>query len=385
MPVAWYQVPMVILSDRGRPYRSLDFDRPAATHGETIRAAGGDYAFTEISATSALVKVRAPLVVLNGLRTAYPISVNNPALLWQTTRAKPSMIAGEIRYDSGKISPCTPWQWKDREVLNDVELADMKAKRDALILLADQKGYHRFTPVDRFEKAILLRMFGEAGYGLDRVSTGTFPTNTTILDSFAGADENPITTNWTTPAWGGGGNCRLLSNELTQGGNGGQGAYYDIVTSYGPDVEAYATLLFATISTSRLAGPMLRLGGVLGGLLDGYTIGPDRGGWNNWFIQRWDDSVPTNIAGPSGGTFASGDKAGGEIISTTLTGYRYTTSWASVITTTDSTYTAAGAVGLYVEHDAANINRFDDFVAGTVVVPGSLLPRRHPMAHMVVR
>jgi len=47
-------------------------------------------------------------------------------------------------------------------------------------------------------------------------------------------------------------------------------------------------------------------------------------------------------------TFNDGDGLGIEIIGTTITSYRFDTStWASVHSTTDSTYTAAGAIGIY--------------------------------------
>lgn len=80
---------------------------------------------------------------------------------------------------------------------------------------------------------------------------------------------------------------------------------------------------------------------------------------------RVDNGVLTQLGAQFDKVLANGDDLGGEIIGSTLKVYYNTgAGWIEGLSRTDSTYTAAGFVGLRVFSD---VNPMDDFGGGTVV------------------
>ena len=369
--LAWYRVPMLLV-----PFGTFLAREPAimGQFGAEIAADGGSYSGTEIDGEAVLVKVRASNALHNDLALAY--QAVDPATTWTPTRRKPTPISGDTITTEGPAVPCTPWEWKDREVLSDEALDGYKRKRDDLITEAARKGHVRFAPVDQFDKALLLQLCSDAGYGLDRISTGTFPT-TGLISAFGGT-EDPLSEGGTWGALGTayGGAMQAVAGGVRTTGAGDDSSYYNVST-YGPDAECYA--LIASMAGVEGAGVLCRVVSPGGsGTVDGY-LGFAVGG--NGLVYRIDNGAATSLSSAAW-SHATGDSIGHEVISTTLTTYKKVSgTWSSVTSTTDATYSAAGYVALWLQNNATN--RLDDFSGGTVVVAGGGIAPRSAYYHMM--
>lgn len=356
MATRWYRVPYVPDPRMtGVTAKTLAFNLAAEQFHNQLAAADGYWSETQLSPMDALVKVRGPQALLNAIELKYPLVVD-PASVWSPT------------YEpiAGKICPAKPWNVVDADVFDDIALDKAKAGVDAYITLAIKDGYVRL-PIDMNPslKRYILVKAAQQGYGLNRVSPGTFPTQTTILDNFNRANEDPLS-GWDSPA-AGFARLTLVSNQAATPAAGDSGAVFgNPANTYGPDCEAYAT--FSNLASGNYIGVILRGKDYASGSPDFYYCG-SRLTANGWFTYRVDNANYVQLGtDQSGAAPAVNDKFGGDIIGTTLSTYSYTSgAWNTRVTNTDSTYAAAGGIGLQTNKSGAFA---DDFVGGTVVAGG---------------
>lgn len=213
-----------------------------------------------------------------------------------------------------------------------------------------------------------------------------FPT-TGILDNFNRADENPLATSSSGPAWSSGdiwgffARLKLVSNQCTPiFASGVQNSQY--IGSYGPDSEAYVTFATAPAGSGD-NGVWLRMV-TPGGNQNGYFVSyvPSASGVKAY---RCDTGTLTQLGATFSQTVSNGDSLGADMVSTSLTSYYKSGagSWSTLGSRTDGTYSAAGAVGLDM-FDASAVA--DNFGGGTTVTggggpPNLLVPRAARIAY----
>lgn len=200
-----------------------------------------------------------------------------------------------------------------------------------------------------------------------------FPT-TGILDLFAGATEDPITTRWSGSLHAGENQLKRLSGQarhetvITAAG----ASWYDVQT-FGANCEAYCIVatrpndgnpcsVYARVinpGTGSLSGYRVRLQSVAGGANDIFRI------------LRIDNNVSTTLGADMTQEFASGDSIGIECIGNQISAWYKPAagSWTLLGTRTDATYSAAGFLGLEVGSATDDVV-FDDFGGGTVIAGG---------------
>jgi len=369
MSVAHYIIPFEVGTFwDGSPVYQL----PLRAANTTIKGSAGEWDWVELGNGTALVRVRASNTLLNGLKRDFGLTVVTD----------PTTLISQFRNKT----------WADLQinVPDDTYLSQLNTLADSLALQADQQGYVRLSRGNWLEETKILNLMAARGYGLDRVSTGTFPT-TGLLDDFTRANEGPPpSSSWdyfTLDGWPGG--LVVSSNACVAASAGYRSSYWK--TSYGPASEAYVTL--STLGASSdivwltLRGASLGSGGGGGSsgtlYLAQLTFGAspkldmyrrDSGSWNAMGTQ---DTV----------AISTGDKFGFEGISGTFQAYRYTGgSWATYgASRSDSTYSNAGPIAVGMLNTTCVI---DDFSGGTVSGGGgasSLIVSRHPMAPLLVR
>ena len=210
-----------------------------------------------------------------------------------------------------------------------------------------------------------------------------FP-STGILDSFTRANEGPPpSASWSGPITTGESQTKVVSNGIVPENT-------NIITSYtnywnpgtfGPDSEAYSK-----ITTVGNEGDIHKLFCRVvdgGGSADGYELNViNRAATTTvrFTVWRVDNGVRTQLGAhiDDASIMAAGDQFGFEAVSNTLTAYRNSGSWASKGTRTDSTYSAAGNIGVGFTSTGLGANGMvaDDFGGGTVVAgaAGVMLP-----------
>lgn len=183
-----------------------------------------------------------------------------------------------------------------------------------------------------------------------------FPVSS-VIDNFTRADETPIATNWTTPMFtGDSAGPDLISNQadFTPGT-----AYWD-VTSFGPDMEAYFTIINKPPSGS--ISVRVRCQGV-GTATKTYYEVRWWGDSDEWYLYKMVANTETQIATGTR-SFASGDKMGLEVIGNVIRFLHYSSgAWAQVTSQNDSAISGAGYIG-FGSDDGGSI--VDDFGGGTV-------------------
>jgi hypothetical protein len=180
-----------------------------------------------------------------------------------------------------------------------------------------------------------------------------FPT-TSILDNFNRADGD-VGSNWGAPAWIDTVRLAISTNQV-QFNDAGGGGYYNVST-YGPDSEVYITI--TTLSGSlelylRLDTP--------GAAANGYRL-RFRSAFAQLLYYRLDGGVATQLGATDTLTLSSGDSVGGDMVGSTLTAYTNQGAWGSISTRTDTTYTAAGYIGI---DGSATAMLADNFGGGTI-------------------
>lgn len=197
-----------------------------------------------------------------------------------------------------------------------------------------------------------------------------FPT-TSVLDNFNRADNADLGANWTTPVLSGDSNIRITSNQA--GYHVADAAFRDEywnVETFGPDCETFCTVSDKQSTNDRLIWyTFLRVVDPGLSTVDGYYFemvlrsGNDDGG-----IYRLDNGAFTQLGATITQEITQGDGLGLEAIGSTIQAYRRSAgSWSSLASRTDSTYTAAGNVGIGVHGDDTGVVAIDDWGGGTVV------------------
>lgn len=197
-----------------------------------------------------------------------------------------------------------------------------------------------------------------------------FP-STSVLDNFTGTDGTDLpvySANWqATPT--GGSTLEIQANAATGTSAGGNNTN-SWVTDYGPDCEVYVT-----INTKPADGNVILLlarGQQTTSLLtaDGYALRfVQNAGTDTFVIQRITNGAATSLSSTFSQEVTNGDSIGLEIVGNTLTAYYKAGggAWTSLGSTTDSTYTAAGKIGMLTSSTGV---RLDDFGGGTYVATG---------------
>jgi hypothetical protein len=133
-------------------------------------------------------------------------------------------------------------------------------------------------------------------------------------------------------------------------------------SSFGPDSEAYATIVSPGTDVIRIGA---RISGGGTSSYNGYYVAVSGSG--AWTIIRITAGSPTTLATGPTQALASGDKIAIQVVGSVITALHYTSAngWQQVMsydTSGDATkYTAAGNIGL--EFRSATI---DDFGGGTI-------------------
>jgi hypothetical protein len=199
-------------------------------------------------------------------------------------------------------------------------------------------------------------------------SAPSFPTQG-ILDTFTRANENPLSDGgkWTC-AYFTANNLQLLSNAV-KASTSSDGSCEWNVTTFGPESEAYVTV--ATLSSTADATAILFVraaSGTTGYLLfvcQANDATCDAGA--GWAIIRLDSGLSSPVLLTSASSpISAGDSIGLLVKGSTITGYKKTGGvWGSVLSTTDSTYSAAGNIGLIIENDSSQGMTLTNFGGGT--------------------
>ena len=184
-----------------------------------------------------------------------------------------------------------------------------------------------------------------------------------LLSSFTGSDENPLSEggNWADLNPANSGELKRASNQATIATAATIGAAYWTPADFGPDVEAYVTVVTApTVSDSvQILARVQSAGG--SNTHDGYAVR----------VSATDTRIVTVTNGTNGApllqvtrTPANGDKIGIRCHGDRVSAWVQPSggSWANLGTVIDSTYPAAGKVAV---HSAGTSPVFDDVYAGT--------------------
>jgi hypothetical protein len=329
-----------------------------------IKQADGDWKVAEIDGDRAIVRLRADDPIKNIVLSNSDVQItetDRPENYWTPTR---------ISTISGKVMKVESLDDMAKYLLDDQKWGDLKKQAEELAAKYDKEGYQKISRGDWGLTAQLLVYLGRLGYGLNKVSTGTFPT-TGVLDNFDRANAGNLGANWSIlKDWSGSQDYGIISNT----------AYVDIVSNwssvyynpytYGADSECFVTLsTVGSTGTDDLMTLYLRATSP-GSTFDGYEIGYNvNTSPAKWYIWRVDNGSEVAIKGPTDQAISSGNKFGAEVIGNVITGYIYTGgAWSAVLSESDSNYSGVGNIGFY---GTATVNytdwRLDDFGGGTVI------------------
>ena len=197
-----------------------------------------------------------------------------------------------------------------------------------------------------------------------------FPT-TSILSTFSGADENPITTDWTSNILADG-DMQIVSNRLTSANISIHcSAGYDLATMGSGDIEVYATIPTGSSSSAYYPSLLVKMQNLSGSPANGYKI-RFRKNSSEVRIYRLDNGVATLLGAsmslPGGVALANGDGIGtiakndasGTIEAWFKDG---AAAWALVGSRADTTYKAVDG---YIGINSLGNTTFDDFGGGLV-------------------
>lgn len=190
------------------------------------------------------------------------------------------------------------------------------------------------------------------------------PVAPALISDFTGSDENPLSEggNWA-KLNSSGNDLKRVSNAITAAF--GSGKAYWTPSNFGPDLEAYVTLV-TSVLVYPAVGISFRIQGEGGAnTWDGYEVRASGNGVST-DIQRITDAVGTTIgSGSASSNWASGDKLGVRCVGTTIEVYRMAngeSEWRFICSATDATYASAGKVGLLAGSGSIVV---DDFYCAT--------------------
>jgi hypothetical protein len=316
-----------------------------------IEAVGGEWSEIEINPSDSLVLVRATSSLQSRLGRLYQ-RITDPNSIWAPVRVD---IAGRMQHTKSLASLV-------EEVPDDIVASKRLTEVDSLITLADRDGYTKLEGLSWPRAARLLVLCGKRGYGLDRISTGTFPT-TGILDNFNRANADPLDGNWSAALGFNG--LALTSNQVQSPTTSYEDAYWT-AANFGPNMEVYATIATKGGNGHEVSFYARLINPASSTTADGYNFWSQvMGGTDIHAFYRLDNNGFTQIGSDISMEIASGDKLGGESIGSTHTYYRHNgTSWSALGTWTDGTYTAVGALAIECENTTW---RLDDVGGGTII------------------
>ena len=210
-----------------------------------------------------------------------------------------------------------------------------------------------------------------------------FPT-TGVLETFTGTLVAPPNAHWS--SIGG------ISQNIQQDGAGfGRdnsatlaGSGYWNTSTFGRASECFVTIVTLPSTTNkRTTLYLLTANPGSASLRNGYLLEwtfVTGAGNDTWTLQRVDNNVKTQIGSTlTGNDLVAGDKAGFACdASGNFTAYSNTGGpWAALaLTATDTTYTAAGNIGISTTDFSGGTQTFDDFGGGTTVASALLPPFR---------
>lgn len=190
------------------------------------------------------------------------------------------------------------------------------------------------------------------------------PDYATLLTAFTGADENPMTDggNWDRLNDSNSTQLRRLGNQVTSNGTLTGECYWTPATYQ--DFVIYWTIstLPGSGNAQRLYGRLKDVG-LLGNVWDGYVVRYQQAATSQLIID-----VNTNATGTTLSTvnitLAAGDKIGMVCLGSMIQSWAYTSgAWALQATVFDSTYPAAGYIGIGVR---GTTGRGDDLYLGVL-------------------
>jgi len=202
-----------------------------------------------------------------------------------------------------------------------------------------------------------------------------FPT-TSLLDNFNRAN-GALGSNWTAGTITGETGAPTIVSNTAQGGTSGSSLSANWnVTSFGPDSEVYATV--TSKITSGLSSGMQLRARYNAGSKNTYTVYAEADtGTDTWTLFKVSNSAYSQLGATFSQEFAVGDAIGLSVVGTTLTAYYKASggSWTALTTRTDSTFSAAGLIGMELEPGSGTFGSWDDFGGGTVVTATAVPPR----------
>lgn len=204
-----------------------------------------------------------------------------------------------------------------------------------------------------------------------------FPDNS-VLDTITGTDTTtPLNANWTSHELrNGSAGLNIRSNAAAPGGTGGYWGGYWNVGTFGPAAEAYITIV--NIGSTGFGGICVRLS-VPGGdnTADGYCI-EWADGTSALQLLRLDNASVTNLGSAITQTITTTDKVGITAEGDQICAWFSDSggAWTNLGCQTDSTYTASGYIGMYL-NGTTTVGAHDDFGGGTMAAAAaSFITRR---------
>lgn len=344
---------------------------------EEIVAAGGYWEETEIDENRAIVRVRARDPLLNSIGLVHKrLSETEARSLWTPTRKAPfyNRATDTIEFHEAERHACKPLE----ELVSRVPEGAASIEVVALLGLWGAIGFgqgfrlplvwcqwlaeHGIAPGGLWFEVLMRTIFDQHG---------VFPT-APHLDDFNRANENPLADgNWSGPWFGAEDELQILSNVVAADTAPGNSAW--TAETFGLDSEIRLTI--ATVpADGQNIGLGLRLVD-LGANVDGYlAIHVQLAAAADFFRYfRVDNGVPTVLGSDINQVLAANDGMGLEMIGSTLTvNYNTGSGWTAVSSRSDSTYTAAGNIGLRLTDTTA---RLDNVGGGNVTGALRILTR----------
>lgn len=369
MAIGWFIVPYKWGTEGAKTIRYSAL----ADFSKDIKIDDGDWTDIEIDDDKSIAIVRASNSTLTKIGKGSDVAItpiDDPKPYWKPTRI--STING-VEYENRTLEDVNAYFFDDQGWGNFKALAETIAgeynTKQSYLKIA--KGEWRVT-------AQLLVLLSKAGYTLDKISTGTFPTVSTVLDDFNRANATTVGAGWTMLClFAGAGDWGISGNALYNPDYTTWAAYYINAGTYGPDAEAYLTWATIPADQGDSSDIFLRTQEP-GDTFDGYSISKSVDAPNHyWNAYEYTNHVGTKIGAADSVTqaIAAGEKMGADIISRTITGYLYTgAAWSTVITRTDAGapyYDSAGYIGLYIPGNDI-VFRFDNLIGGTVITAGGV-------------
>lgn len=196
------------------------------------------------------------------------------------------------------------------------------------------------------------------------VGTPSFP-SASELDDFNRADTTGLGSNWTAGLLNGFLTLDVVSNTARHAAasNSSFGDYWNVAT-FGPNVDAWATLAVITAGNLRVAA---RLQSPATAGVDGYLVRAFKG-TSTVELYRVDDNTETSLATGITQTISVGDSLGIRCNGTSIESWYKVGAgaWTQLQAVTDATYGSAGNVGFALgNNNAANNSAVDAISAGT--------------------